>query len=162
VVVTSGLETRATTLWCVGYGAYQDHNAEGRHPQTPAAATDEPGKIENRKARERRRHDVTLIEQIENADDQADESEPARQRSSAEDDDAQGDGPGDAQQLPEVLAKECAAVLMLGEPGRRDRSAVCGIALLLHPRQRRHDENPAQETDQGQQCRDRASECGNP
>jgi hypothetical protein len=43
-----------------------------------------------------------------------------------------GDGPAEPEQLPKVFAEEGAAELVLGEPGSRQRSAVCRIPLLAN------------------------------
>src|SRR4029450_9038827 len=98
--------------------------------------------------------DVSLIKQIEHADDQADDAKPARQHPTAENDDAEGDGPADPQQLSEVFPEKSPTVLVLGEPCSCQRCSTCSIALLIHLCQGWDHEHPAQEANQGKYDRD--------
>ncbi len=60
------------------------------------------------------------------------------------------DRPGDGEQLSEVLAEQGSAELVLCGPGRGDRRLRRGVTVDVGVRQRRHDEDPAQEPHQGQ------------
>jgi hypothetical protein len=83
----------------------QKRDAKCCHPESPAGASDEAGEVEHGKAGEGRCQNVSLVEQIDHADEQADDSQPARQYPTTDDDAAERDGPADLQQLSEVLTE---------------------------------------------------------
>jgi hypothetical protein len=76
----ASLSSRSTDSWDsqpshrTRFGPQQERHAKRSNPESPAAASDEACEIEHRKAGEGRCQDVSLIEQIEHADDQADDS----------------------------------------------------------------------------------------
>src|SRR4029453_9176750 len=103
--------------WCVpraGSRAEQKRHAECGHPQSPAATSDEACEVEDGKTRESGCQDVSLIEQVQHADEQSEHAKPTRQSPTAQHHDAEGARPADHKQLPEMLTEQGATELMLG------------------------------------------------
>jgi hypothetical protein len=67
-------------------GPQQDGHAEGGHPQSPAGAADQPGEIPDREAGDGGGKDVALVEQVDRADGEPGDAEPAWQDPGAQDD----------------------------------------------------------------------------
>ena len=94
---------------------------------TPSAATHSPQPVlPSRPARSqtgkpgtRGGEDVALVEQVDRADHEPGDAQPAGQDPAAQDDHADGDRPGDGEQLAEVLAEQRPAELVLRGPRRR-------------------------------------------
>jgi len=64
------------------------------------------------------------VQQIETADDEPRPADPAPQHSRAHDEHAHGKRPGDDEQLPEVLAEQGAAELVLRGPAAATAACV--------------------------------------
>ena len=60
-------------------GAQQDGDAEGGHPDSPAGAADRVGQVPDREAGDGGGQDVALVEQVERADGEPGDAEPAGQ-----------------------------------------------------------------------------------
>ena len=107
--------------------AEQEGDAEGGHPQSPAGAAEQAGEVPDREAGHGGSEDVALVEQVEGADGEPGDAEPAGQGPGAHDDDADGDRPADDEELAQVFAEQRAAELVLRGPGGLYRSLGGGV-----------------------------------
>jgi hypothetical protein len=145
---------RVITGSMAGYGVPAEQgDAEGDDPQGPCRAADEAGQIPHREAGYGGGEDVALVEQVQPAGDQSGPTDPGREYPAAHDHHRDGDRPAEDEQLPEVLAEQSTAELVLRRPRRAHGGLRGGVTGDVGFGQRRDDEDPAQEPDQRQQDR---------